>query len=133
MKNFNKKILKGLLKGTLWILHPKRLVIIFVLVATLWGGITIYNWKVERGIIKAGILACEELHDKNTNEFTQITGLTADNVFYGTPTITKARNLRIFDFEEIKVGNKNTAFICHYNIATGKAKDETPLKNEIKE
>ena len=124
-----KKILGFLWRFTKWFLKPKRLIVSITITILAIAGISFYSYKVEQGIIKDAVQACKNLHDKEINSFSDITGLVAENVDYGTPDVEIAPNVRVLDFKDIKVGNslqQYSKYICVYNLATKKAKDQTP-------
>lgn len=116
---------KKIFKLILWLLKPKKIAVYIVVGSIAWAGITFYNYKVEQALQEKGIVACQRLHDYNVNKFSELTGLTADNVVYGVPTVEKARNLRVFDFTNLRVGNEIGKFTCSYNTVTGIATDKT--------
>jgi len=132
----NKKIklkkskLKRLLKFLKWLFTFKKIIVYVVVFGFLYTSISLYNYIIEKELQKKGRKICQELHNRQLAKFSDITGITADNVIFGNPIVIKAKNLRIFDFKNMKVGNNNGIFTCSYNTITEIPKDVTKKLNE---
>lgn len=73
-----------------------------------------------------GLTACQEIYSAKVDNFSKATGLNHGNIVFNAPIVTEKRNLYVFDFNDIDLGEQKDSFLCYYNVNTHKAVDRTP-------
>nr|WP_023893563.1 hypothetical protein [Francisella tularensis]AHB60781.1 hypothetical protein N894_0013 [Francisella tularensis subsp. novicida PA10-7858] len=115
-------ILKILIK-TLW-KYKKTTLIAIVLICSFGTYQYIEYIKKEEAIS-----SCEKMYKDKLNTFAEKTGITADNVYFNDPKITKSKGLYKLEWDQnIIVGGDDDSFTCLYNFVTHK-----PIDRSIKD
>jgi|TARA_R110002167_G_scaffold184717_1_gene385204 hypothetical protein len=127
MSKNNKELKKT--KPKKWYKGKRMVGIIFLILAVGVAVLEIDNFLENNHNEGQALTACQAVYSKKINRFSNATGLTAGNVVFNKPQVTKERNLYIFSFNNIVVGNQKDYFVCYYNIKTEKATDRTPEPN----
>jgi hypothetical protein len=113
-------------KSKKWYQKRKFIVSVIGFVLLIWVCFEVSAFLTNNNNESKALLSCQQLYGKKVDKFSKATGITAGNVVFNSPKITQKRNLYIFNFDDITLGNQKDYFVCYYNVQTGKSTDRTP-------